>query len=347
MSNEHKSLNSIFEKISQLTGIEGLEKKYESARDRNLIVTDLEENEHRKALPNRTSKRRFDKELKRQKTKQKAQNKAKKANIRLLAKLKKRVMETIGYEKYKPKLIPADIWYDCQTIVWDRDGKAIPEFSRQCPNKIAISRIHRSALGIDETGERQYNYFGDSRGSLRARRIFALGWAKLRLAVGTRRKGPYNRLVAGLPQAAFRALLRDPKTGEQVYRTTLSGEHRPSHKPSEIGYLDALKDSGFCYTRQAKWQGKDPNIKGWEDIRSEERAGSNNDWNFSTARYWIITSQYTDSKDAEVRARLWIDYIAGCQPFDRWFDEDEKLSVPILADVHGENSDLRGVGPPE
>jgi hypothetical protein len=337
------SLGNTLDRISQVTGVDGLRdiytSAYESARERRVADNEVAQ-VISESSPMRTSS---SKHLNGQSCKKRSQKKVRKSNLRLLSKLKSRVKEIIGYDA-KPKFISADLWYDCAVILWDKSAKAIKEFSVQCQNKIAISRLNRAALGIcDENGKRAYSYVGDSRGALRARRIFALGWLLMNLSVGTRRKGPFNRLVAGIPQSALRAVLRDPSTGEQVHRTTISGEHRSTRQAGEIGYLDALKESGFCYTRQAKWQGDAPNIKGWEDIRDVERAGQNGEWQFSMARYWIITSRFSDSADETIRSRLWIDYIAGCQPLDRWLDDS---TVPILADVHGKTSDILPVKPP-
>ena len=206
---------------------------------------------------------------------------------------------------------------------------------------------NRAALGIaGEDGERAYSYFGDSRGAVRARCIFAVGWLLLHLAVGTRRRGPYNLIVAGIPQKAIIDMLSGGRREDRIHRTTLSGTHRSTRQPGEIGYLDALKESGFCYTRQAKWRGEDPDIKGWHDIRDNERAGSNGDWNFSTARYWVITSRYNDSSDPDVRRNLWGDHMAGSQPVEQWL-ETSQSSVPITATVHGKTSGFYTEKPPD
>lgn len=336
-----ESLSSILDRISQVTGVDGLRSIYEKSREERAATSEVQDI-IRESLPNRQSSPQIEKARKHENRKPQSQKKVKGANLRLLKRLKKRVKELVGYD-YKPKFISADLWYDCYTIVWDKTGKAIREFSRQCSNKIAIARINRAALGIiDENGERKYSYFGDSRGAVRARSIFAVGWLLLNLAVGTRRKGPYNLLVAGIPQSAIIDMLSGGRKEERIYRTTLSGTHRRTRLAGEIGYLDALKQSGFCYTRQVKWKREDPSTKGWEDIRPNERAGSNGDWNFSTARYWIITSQFNDSKDPDVRSQLWVDHVAGSQPPEQWIS-----TVPIPVDVHGKTSGFLTGKPPD
>lgn len=338
------SLSNILEHLSQVVGVDGLKDRYEKSlldASKTREVTEV----IRESLPKRQPSPHTEQKTRPQSksNREKSQKKVKGANLRILARLKKRVKELVGYD-YKPKFISADLWYDCYTIVWDTSGKAIREFSRQCSNKIALSRINRASLGIiTENGERKYSYFGDSRGAIRARSIFAVGWLLLNLAVGTRRKGPYNLLVAGIQQSVIIDMLSGGRKEERIHRTTLSGTHRATRLAGEIGYLDALKDSGFCYTRQAKWQGDDPNIKGWEDIRPTERAGSNDGWNFSTARYWIITSRFNDSADSEVRRQLWADHMAGSQPPERWLDS----TVPISADVHGKTSGFSSGTPPD
>ena len=250
------------------------------------------------------------------------------ANLRIVAKLRKRFE---GRENAIPKVIPANLWIDAQIIVSDATGRAVRAFAHQTDNKIALARIHRAALAIDNDGRAQYDYAGDSVTSCRARRVFALGYLMLRLSRGTRRRGQWNRLLAGITQRALITAISDPynSSRKKLARTTVTGRHRRVGQAGEIGYLDALKRSGFCYTRQAKWRGADrPNLRGWHDIRDNEIAGCKNGLYFSTARYWIITERFSEVSDIDCKRQLWADWSAGCQPTESW----------IARDVHGKTS---------
>jgi hypothetical protein len=261
-------------------------------------------------------------------------------------------------------------------MIADHTGKVIREYARMFENKIALARIHRAALGMVTTRDagqtqdvsttldiknnsdvktqldektRSYSYAGSDVGALRARRVFTLGWLLVKLSKGTARKGKYNRLVANIPQAALLGALRDPYTGRQVHRTTVSGRHRYAGQAGEIGYLDALKGADVLYTRQAIWKGEKPTTKGWEDIRPEEVAGTTPEGlHFSLDRYWIISAQYTDPKDAAERAIMWCDFLAGCQPWDAWLQPEPVTNdVSVTSDVHGKTSGLFIEKPPD
>lgn len=265
----------------------------------------------------------FDAPIRREKPQKKFSNekkarKIRSANMRRIAKLKSRFA---NIENPCPKLIPTEIWRNCKVIVSDATGRTIEEFSKQISNKIALSRIHRAALAIDDQGKAVFCYRGDNPGSLRARRIFALGYLCLAVAKSTRRKGQYKYLVAGIPQSAMISALESPNSKRQrIHPRTFTGIHAYTSTPGQIGYLDALKKSGFCYSRQAKWKtGTALIAKGWKDIRSQEIAGNRGEWSFSLARYWIVTDQYTDCKVATERQALWSDWTAGYQPTDTWY----------------------------
>lgn len=338
------SLSNILDHLSQVVGVDGLKDRYEKSLLEAAKTREVAEVVH-ESLPKRQPSIVREKPGRNSSSKERSQKKVKGTNLRLLARLKKRVKELVGYD-YRPKFISADLWFDCYTIVWDKEGRAVREFSRRCSNKIAISRINRAALGIiGENGQRAYSYRGDSRGAVRARCIFAVGWLLLNLAVGTRRKGPYNLLVAGIPQKAIIEMLAGGQNEDKIGLSTLSGTHRKTKQAGEIGYLDALKQSGFCYTRQAKWRGEKPDTKGWEDIRPNEVAGENpkTGLKFSLARYWIITPRFTDSSKEDERRKLWVDHVAGSQPLERWLDS----TVPITADAHEETSGFSSGIPPD
>jgi hypothetical protein len=367
-------ITNILQKLSQVTGVENLEDFYKKARS---TEKDSEIDRVREALPNRQARSRYDKERKKQ-HKDHSPRKVKRSNLRIIARLKDKLLKG-GVENPCPALIPAHLWLDCQAMIADQTGKVIREYANMLDNKIALTRIHRAALGMLSTknidardflvdsvqdlpvsnkGEdltrtvddrakcpliRAYSYAGSDVGALRARRVFALGWLLVKLSKVTARKGKYNRLVSGIPQAALIGALRDPYTGKHVHRTTISGRHRYVGQPGEIGYLDALKAADVLYTRQAIWTGDKPQTKGWEDIKAEEMAGETPDGlKFSLDRYWIISSQHTSPKDAAEKAILWCDWLAGCQPWEMWLSPE-----PALSDVHGKTSGLLTEKPPD
>jgi len=357
-------ISNILKKLSQVVGVENLDEIYNKSRT---TEKDSEIDRVRETLPNRQARSRYDKELKKQRTSQKKEKhsarKVKRSNLRMIARLKDKLLKG-GIENPHPALIPAHLWLDCQAMIADQSGKVIREYANMLDNKIALTRIHRAALGMIETRKiddrdilacnsqqdistsvemsRAYSYAGSDVGADRARRIFALGWLLVKLSKGTARKGKYNRLVAGIPQAALIGALRDPFTGKQIHRTTLSGRHRYAGQPGEIGYLDALKASDLLYTRQAIWRGEKPATKGWEDIREEEVAGETEDGlKYSLDRYWIISSQHTSPADAAEKAIMWCDWLAGCQPWEVWLSPE-----PVTGDVHGKTSDLLTEKPP-
>lgn len=343
-----QDINSILNRLSQVVGVEGLAETYEKSRSEQKSDESEQIDRIRESLPNRQARARYDKELRKQKKSKHSPKKVKRSNLRLIQRLKDKLSKL---DNPKPALIPAHLWLDCQVMIADSSGKAIREYANQMGNKIAKTRIHRAALGMvrvtdndsnQENRDRAYSYAGTDPGALRARRIFALGWLLVQLSKGTRRKGKYTRLVAGIPQAALIGALRDPFTGSHIYRTTVSGRHRKADQPGEMGYLDALKASDLLYTRQAKWRGEKPDIKGWEDIRPEEIAGERDGLKFSTARYWLVTDQHTNPAQAAEKAILWMDFLAGCQPYELWLE-----SNPVAGDVHGKTSDICTEKPPD
>jgi len=372
---EMTDIHNILNKLSQVVGVENLDDFYKKARTTENDSVNPEIDRVRETLPNRQARSRYDKEIKRQRKKEKhSARKIKRANLRIIARIKEKLMRG-GVENPFPEIISAHLWLDCQAMIADATGKVIREYARNFENKIALARIHRAALGMvmgdggedfeksaqdfpvsnnevdltrdvtipEKSATRAYSYAGSDVGALRARRIFALGWLLVKISKGTARKGKYNRLVANIPQAALLGALRDPYTGRQVHRTTVSGRHRYAGQPGEIGYLDALKAADVLYTRQAIWKGDKPTTKGWEDIRPEEVAGTTPEGlHFSLDRYWIISSQYTDPKNAAERAIMWCDFLAGCQPWEAWLQPE-----PVNADVHGKTSGLLSEKPPD
>lgn len=343
-------IKSILERASQVSGVDGLAEIYRTARDELLrdhapppVVTDpLKQKPAKTAVnqPNRQQLARYDKELRARRKKVARQRKIKRADMRMMSKLREAQLAR-GIEE-KPVHIPAAIWISAQMIISDTTGVVIRHLAAQTLNKIALTRIHRASLGYLPDGKRKYSYEGHGEDALRARRTFATGWLLLQSSRSTRRSGKYNRLVAGFPQAALRAALRDPVTGAQPSTTTFSGIHRyrddpERDRPGDIGYLDALKKSGLVYCRQARWKTGQPiTTKGWEDFRPSEYGGTRGDWSFSIGRYWIITDRYNDPSDAVQRTILWCDHLAGLQPWDEWEDDQNMSYIPAVHEKPGE-----------
>lgn len=327
------SLRNILKRIEQGQGVDGLVDAYDSTRK-------TPEKSHETQLTS------GQKELKKTRTahnraiprpKKNHHKKREQANLRVIARLRKQYQNLIA-RGTEPKGIPYDIYVDCQVIISDRTSKTIQGFSRQLKNKIGLARINRSALGIRDDGKALYSYRGDSRGSQRARAIFATGWLLWRLSRGTNRKGPWNRLVTGLPQKRMIAAITP--YGERKHVNTFTGKRREGENPWDIGYLDALKESGFCYTRQAKWsvsKGNKPTAKGWEDYRESEKGGERNGLAFSLARYWIISDQYSASSNPEFIQKMLVDYVAGCQPIDVWISDQTPMMCTGKQAVFGVN----------
>lgn len=308
------SLRNILAKIEQAQGVAGLVDAYDSTKkrpkksDESLLTSGQDEFKKNHTAHNRAIR----------KGPKNHHRKRQQANLRVIARLKKRYKNLIP-NGLEPTGIPYDIYVDCQIIVSDRTGKSIAGFSHQMKNKIALARTNRAALAIDSDGRAMYSYRGDSRGSQRARAIFATSWLLWRSSRGTNRSGPWNRLVTGIPQKRIIAAITP--YGERKHVNTFSGRRRRGQNPWDIGYLNALKQSGMVYTRQAKWsvsEGNKPTARGWEDYRESERGGERNGLAFSLARYWIISDQYTSSRNPKIKQHMMIDYIAGCQPIDAW-----------------------------
>lgn len=311
-------LSNIFGKLEQVSGVAELADRFNGTEKDTEIAT-IE-----RQIP-------VIRDVKKSKNaRERSQKKVRRTNLRLLAHLKSKAKLSVSPNLSLARpcgFIPADLFFDCYTATWDKSGRAIRELCNQCSNKIAIARLHRSALDVDEDGNKRYTYYGDSRGSVRARNIFAVGWLLLKMSERRNRKGQWNRLVRGVTQSAMLSMLSGGRIEQRLCSTTLSGTHRRGTERDEIGYIDALKRGGFLYAHQAKWKGDKP-PKGWENLDESERGGTKGDWNFSVNRYWVITDRFTDSRDSETRSKLWVDWMAGSQPAEVWLTS----SVPICAD---------------
>lgn len=279
--------------------------------------------EHREKLPNRVAKRAYDKALK---VRPKLDNKEKKRNrsndSRRLSKLQK-----ILDEQYPPGAVPVVIgsalYKQTKHIVADSTGDAARLYSRMCKHKIAVTGIKRIALATDKDGNNKYSFSGNDRGAVRARAILALGLLLVGLSKRTGRRGDrWNRLVRGLSQKILIEAISHPaKDAKLISYSAFNGTH-DKDAPSDcvdgsVGYLRALKNGKFCYTRQAHWKvGGEPLSRGWGDIQPNEVAPVLIDgiWKVSFCRYWIVTDMFNAPKDAAARAQLWVDYLGAHLP---------------------------------
>lgn len=283
----------------------------------------------RKELPNTQTKKRFDRELDKQvsrddrrKQKQRDVYRNRKSNKRALQKLERK-LRAEGIKNPQPKMIPAHIHKQTQHILADPSGWASRYYSKLCWHKIGVSMCHRAALCYDEKGKPKYSYIGNSREAQRARFVLASGLMLLCLSRPTgRRKQGWTRLISGIPQKAILSALRDPFTGKRPSLSAFNGTH---HKLDDkdltdgnIGYLPALKRIGMVYTRQVKTADKNlaKTHKGWADIRPEEMLGKRTATGLfcSLARYWVVADLWLDPVDAEKRAKLWVAYCSSQLP---------------------------------
>jgi len=208
-----------------------------------------------------------------------------------LDRLQRRLNSAYGAGKAVPApiIIPRRTWQMCWHILSDPTGHAAVIYLDRCSHQIGAQMIRRAALATDEAGRHRYTWT-----DRRARAVAALGLGLLQLAGKTRRPGPWNRLILGIPMGAFRAMLRDPYTGEKPARSTIAGRHKPgaSVESGAVGYLVALGDSGLFYSQQVP-----------RDVAlSLELIGPSG---FPTARYWLINPDpLRRQTDAERHAAL-------------------------------------------
>lgn len=308
-------LKEALTRASQIAGTDLFE-RFSSVRDPEKVIQEARDN-----LAIARARKRFDMELDRQakaatkETPTRRANRLRKSNKRQLEKLDK-ALKSAGFEVESPRNIPAHLWKQTQHILADSTGWAAKYYSKLCWHGIGVSLIHRAALNYDSDNKPSCSYAGTSRESLRARSVLALGLLLIGVSKPSGRHGQgWTRLVSGIPQAAILAALRDPFTGERPHRNTLDGTHRQSDKLNgDLGWLIALKRVGLTYTRQVKWRsGDDPSArKGWANIRPDEVASREKPggWFVSLARYWIVTAEYIDVKDAARRAELYVAWLS-------------------------------------
>jgi hypothetical protein len=186
----------------------------------------------------------------------------------------------------KPRFIPLALWRRAWAIVADPTGRAA-EYS------LAAFGNHAAAKAIRDAATA---YGVRSMARPRARLIVALGLTIAALASAKSDDERYPRELRGIPQAAFRALLRDPFTGVWPSLTAIIGIHTEdgSVENSELGYLRALEETGFCRTiRLPKYE-----------VTKREALGVH-----ALARYQVIGREYQpliSTVDVDESAKNWL-----------------------------------------
>lgn len=190
-------------------------------------------------------------------------------------------------------------------VLNDESGRAARIYLRRARNKVAVGCIRLAALVPVGQG-RSLRSWAD----YRARAIAALGLALLQLEVPTRRKGPWEGVVRGIPQGAFLALLSNAwklergSNGElrrrRPSRAALSGTHRRDAdlQNGQQGWLRALELAGFCYAQQLPAKDVEPFERCWTS-------------GYATNRYWIVTSIPTRPLSDEQKLELMALHEAG------------------------------------
>lgn len=318
------SLRESIARLQSTTGIANLSEFFDKSRaGRSLENPDKTAiDDTRKALDNRQKKRAFDKALKDSKPQDRAKESKRNANrdLRRMRKLQRQLEKTHGVGVV-PECFPSHLWIQTKLVVSDATNQAGTYYANKSQNKIGIGLLHRAALSPDSDGKNRYTYTGNSRGSVRARSILALGLMMLSLSRPTRRRDRYKRIVKGIPQTLILEALNHPANTKDIHINTLTGKHRESidNKPTsgDVGWLDALKNIGFLCHWQARWKDTEkPDLKGWHDITANEISPNvkPGGWLVSLNRYWIVTDQYTDPKNAAIRAELMVANMAGNLP---------------------------------
>lgn len=329
-------IRGVLESLSSLTGSD-LVSTYEQARaDGSRTSGDKGDQGDdaaavRAALPNHRTRRRFDKELTWQEKRNREGHRNQKANNRRIRALEKRLNLSDGEA---PKAMPAHLFKQTKYIRADLTGQATNLYLKMCSNKIAVGLIKRAALSPDADGTPRYSFSGTDRGANRARMIAALGLLYVGLAAKTGRKGDrWNGLVKGIPQSAILAALSDPSTKKRPARSSMSSTKREPEKTAtdgRVGYLKALFNVRLLYFRQAHWrEGQPITTSGWDDISENEIPGNKTKtgWYVSLGRYWVVTDSYQSPRNAATRAALWLDWLAGVNPWPET-GEDAPQSPP-------------------
>lgn len=152
--------------------------------------------------------------------------------------------------------VEREIWIACKDIM--QGGAAAVKFHfAGVRNKAAIGAMRRAALCPLPSGGTLRAWSDE-----RARRIAACAYALIKLGKHTARKGPWGRIVRGIPQSVLCLLLAYPDGSRVPSRSALAGHHRGPTSRSErgeLGYLPALEAAGFMHSQQ--WY---PDAQPWE-----------------------------------------------------------------------------------
>jgi hypothetical protein len=202
------------------------------------------------------------------------------------------------------RVIPKWVWAVCCNIVNDDSGRAARIYLRRARNKVGAGAIRLAALVPQDNGKALYSW-ADSR----ARKVAALGVALLALEVPTRRAGPWEGIVRGVPRGALCALLASAWRFERVNGelrrrrpslSALAGVHRTGAdlESGQVGYLKALELAGFCYAQQLPAHAVERFEACWPS-------------GYATNRYWIVTSIPTRPLSDEQKLALMALHRAG------------------------------------
>ncbi len=168
--------------------------------------------------------------------------------------------------------IPSHVWKMCAVILADPSGRAIRGYARKFGNKVAVGAVMAAAL-VPGDGTQRYTWLDE-----RARYIVALGFALIELSRATKKRGPYTRLVMGIPMGALRALVANPWDRERKpSRSAMAGTHREGGcmEDGQVGYMKALREAGLFYAQQVPR----------EHAHSFERCGPSG---HTLNRYWLV-----------------------------------------------------------
>lgn len=277
----------------------------------------------REHLDNKIPKKVFDKALKskkpKQRTKEARRNRAR--DLRRIDKLRRQFKNRYGPQDI-PSYIPSHLYIQTKDIVQDTTGGAAEIYLKHCGHKIAVTLIQRAALAPDENGVNKYSFAGDNREARRARCICALGLLLVGLSKRTaRRKDRWSRIVKGISIGMLCSALAHPSSdSKKPHHNTISGAHRWDQKDAidgAVGYLDALRNVGFCYSLQAHWkEGVKPDHRAWKDIQQKEivQQRTKSGWRVSFLRFWIVTDRFKDPINSATSAELWVAHLAGSLP---------------------------------
>jgi len=162
-------------------------------------------------------------------------------DARHLDRLRARLKNSGYTDAYRVKLhaVPSTVKVMMSDILSDHSAQAASIYLKRCFHQVGARLIRIAAKGPD--GSRPLT-------SLYARRVVALGLAAIALSKRTAGHGLHSRLVKGIPQTCFLALLENPYTKERPGLSSLTGRHTAA--AGAVGYLDALKTVGLLEAEQ-------------------------------------------------------------------------------------------------